>query len=240
MMKRMIPLLLVMCVLAGCAQPSMSMQDALNTALAAKQKTDVQQYNHSKGYYSYYLPKNMGRYESTAYGNVLCYEGYRVLMSLNTPAILNQKLYPDKMDNPIRLSEISKAAFANGLYTDSDNIGHLFEIGVYANGYDYTVCFVSDIVVFETTCPSLLVDDMGAQMLEIARSIQISEQEIIENLSNQVTEIKKREKVELFESLAPENGRIEELFEDHTLTDPEDVTNIPSQTPQNGGETNGE
>ncbi|MGM9942282.1 MAG: hypothetical protein ACI32N_09890 [Bulleidia sp.] len=239
-MKRMIPVLMTLCILAGCAQPSVSMQDALNDAVAQVQTQQVQDTTHSKKYYSYYLPRDMGRYESTQFGNVLGYQGYRVLMSLNTPAILNARLYPDLKDSPITLARQEMSVSAQGMYTDLNDVEHLFEIGVYPTGYDYTVCMVSDVILFEAACPAVLVDDIAAKMIEIARSVQINENVIVETLSNQVTEIKSRQKVELFESLAPENGRIEELFEDHTLTDPGDVTNIPSQSPQNGGETKGE
>ena len=78
------------------------------------------------------------------------------------------------------------------------------------------MALISDTVVMEATCTALQTGVIAGRMLEIARSVVVNTDAILQYYSNQVPEITNQEKVELFDVQAPENGRIEELFEDHT------------------------
>ena len=75
---------------------------------------------------------------------------------------------------------------------------------------------VSDTVLLQATCTALQTGVIAGRMLQIARSVLVDADQIVTYYSNQVPEISSQEKVELFDTQAPENGRIEELFEDHT------------------------
>lgn len=215
-MKRLIPLFLSF-LLAGCTvHTEVSLQDRLTENIEKAQNMEVSEASHAKKFYSYYLPRDIGRYESASYGNIFCIDGVRVSMSLNTAAVINQQLYPPLFNDTITTNSNKQTAGLKGQYLDINETAHDFEVGVYDCETSYVVALISDTVVMEATCTALQTGVIAGRMLEIARSVVVNTDAILQYYSNQVPEIKNQEKVELFDVQAPENGRIEELFEDHT------------------------
>lgn len=216
-MKRVLLACLSLLMLAGCTvNPSIDLQQRLQDHVEKIQNQQVQEANHTKPLYSYYLPKDFGRYESYAYGNLFCVDGVRVAMSLNTAAIINASLYPELTDSTVQLSGKTRKAFLQGEYTDIHEESHVFEIGIFDVGGTYAVGFVSDTVLLQATCNGLQSGPVASAMLRLARSVTVNTEQVIRVYSNQVPEVEIQEKVELFDIQAPENGRIEELFEDHS------------------------
>ena len=228
-MKRMIIALLSMLILCGCTQyDSIDLQGRLQEQIDAAQSWQVSEATNSKPFYSYYLPRDIGRFESTASGNLFCIDGVRVAMSLNTAAIINTKLYPSKIEKTVELTGKTRVAYMESEYTDINGDAHAFQTAIFDLGNTYAVGFVSDTVLLQATCTAIQAGVIAGRMLQIARSVTVNTDQIVTYYSNQVPEITNQEKVELFDTQAPENGRIEELFEDHTRID--SIPSVDNQT----------
>lgn len=227
--------------LTGCTSvTSKSLQERLDAESSKAERSELTKANHSKKYYSYYLPSDMGRYESTNTGNVLSYNEVKILMSLNVSGIINRSLYPSEKETAFPLREDGGVAERKGLYTDSENIGHTYRLVVYDLTDTSTVCMISDTVIMYANCNDFNADKVAGKMIELARSVSVNETDLVSDYSNRIPEISGSEKVEMFESTAPENGRIEELFEDHTTVDPDQYTDKQFDSSENGSDTGNE
>lgn len=231
-------LLLCLLFFSGCTSlDSGSFQDQLDASLEKAEKMTISKADHKKKYYSYYLPSDMGRYESTETGNVLSLNEVKILMSLNVSGIINRNLYPENTEINVSLKEGKSIAERNSLYTDNNNIGHSYKLIVYDLEGTYTVCFASDTVCMYANCWKANTDEIASRMVQLARSVTVNETKLISDYSNRIPEVAGSEKVEMFESIAPENGRIEELFEDHSTMDPDQYTNKQFDSGENGSDT---
>lgn len=227
--------------LTGCTSvTSKSLQERIDAESSKAERSELTKANHSKKYYSYYLPSDMGRYESTNTGNVLSYNEVKILMSLNVSGIINRSLYPSEKETAFPLREDGGVAERKGLYTDSENIGHTYRLVVYDLADTSTVCMISDTVIMYANCNDFNADKVAGKMIELARSVSVNETDLVSDYSNRIPEISGSEKVEMFESTAPENGRIEELFEDHTTVDPDQYTDKQFDSSENGSDTGNE
>lgn len=238
-MKRAAVALLCAWMLMGCVvNETVDVQKRLEDHIAQAQNMQVQKASHSKKFYSYYLPKDIGRYESDLSGNLFCIDGVRVAMSLNTAAIINQRLYPSNTQQTVKMEGKTMVAYLNGDYLDIQEHAHPFQVGIFDLGNTYAVGLVSDTVLLQATCTALQTGVIAGRMLQIARSVLVDADQIVTYYSNQVPEISSQEKVELFDTQAPENGRIEELFEDHSRIDtPAPVDNNGQSSENSSGET---
>lgn len=99
---------LMICILflTGCASiTSSSLQERLDVQVEKAEKAELSKPDHKKKYYSYYLPSDMGRYESSETGNVLSYNEVKILMSLNVSGIINKSLYPREAETGFSLGK---------------------------------------------------------------------------------------------------------------------------------------
>lgn len=240
-MKRIVAVSLLLVMMCGCAanEPA-DVQKRTDSAIREQLNRTVQKADHHKKYYSYYLPSDMGRYESTQLGNVLSCGDVRILMSLNVSGIINEKLYADASSTGFSLSDREKIAYSGGHYNDYDGTVHAYELAVYDLSFSCTVCFRSDTVLMIANCPSLSASSVAGRMIELARSVSVETDTLVADYSNRIPEVKNSEKVELFESMAPENGRIEELFEDHTTVDPEQYEGRQFDSDENSSDSSHE
>lgn len=234
---------LMICILflTGCASiTSSSLQERLDVQVEKAEKAELSKPDHKKKYYSYYLPSDMGRYESSETGNVLSYNEVKILMSLNVSGIINKSLYPREAETGFSLREENGVAERKGLYTDENNIGHSYRLVVYDLADTSTICMISDTVIMYANCNDINADKVAGRMIQLARTISVNETDLVSDYSNRISEISRSEKVEMFESTAPENGRIEELFEDHSKVDSDQYTNKQFDSGENGSDTGNE
>lgn len=201
--------------LTGCTyQRDFHLQDALNAELANAQESVIFKPNMNKKYYAYYLYPYIGRHNSTQSGNVLNYRGTQFVMNLNIASLINQKYYADAKDDTD--SFLDCAASSSGEYEDYWNETHSFEIHIYNLDEYYVTVFSSDTVEFYAVSDPIKAAELASEMLKMARSVTVNTSEVIAAYSYKETVDYENEKIELFKSVAPESGRIEELFEDYS------------------------
>lgn len=223
-MKKLISICLTLLMLSGCTyQSTFHLQDALNEELSLSQQSTIFKPNMNKKYYSYYLYPYIGRHKSVQSGNVLNYRGTQFVMNLNIESLINQKYYTDADENAD--SFIDASAYGNGEYIDYWNQTHTYEVDIYNQNDYYVTVFKSDTVEFYAVSDAVKSVELAGEMLKMARSVSVNTSEIISAYSYKETIDYENEKVELFQSVAPESGRIEELFEDYSESIEEEEKN---------------
>lgn len=209
-------LLISMAVMAsGCTvYHTIDLQKVLSERLVTRMEGDADAPNRNKPYYSYYIQPSVGQLESDQTGSLLTYQGNEFLMNLNISAVINDKYYDSKDSDSFGLNDSSVAASVTGTYTDVNNDSHDFIVNIYHADKEesYITVFRSETVEFYSVSDALKAADLAGEMLRIARSVEINQDEIIDHYSNKESISFTGRKIQLFDSIAPESGRVEELF----------------------------
>lgn len=201
-------------LLSGCAvyedDPDQIIESALTGALAE----EVPQANHSNGYYSWYAEPAQGRMNSDRSSSVLNLRGSGFVMNLNVSSIINGKYYEDAEEEGSVLSEGILCAYRDGSYKDASGSEKEFAVSLYEVDGEYFIHFVSPYVTFEGKSGKGDAKEVLHEMMKVARSVRIHEDEIAAAYSEKETITYETKKLELFNASAPESGNIEELFVD--------------------------
>lgn len=202
-------------ITSGCTvYHTIDLQKILSEKLVTRMEGDADAPNRNKPYYSYYIQPSVGQLESDQTGSLLTYQGNEFLMNLNISAVINDKYYDSKDSDSFGLNDSSTAASVTGTYTDVNNDSHDFIVNIYHADKEesYITVFRSETVEFYAVSDALKAADLAGEMLRIARSVEINQDEIIDHYSNKESISFTGRKIQLFDSIAPESGRVEELF----------------------------
>lgn len=208
-MKRLLWILCTI-LLTGCTyERDFNLQEELQTALQSATKETILPTNMTKPMYAYTLPAHIGRNQSTQSATVLNDRNRQFIMNLNVSRILHKEA-----DTLTQQDFKETVAQVSGEYVDTEEQTHQYDVDVYEqNGYYITV-FDSDTVQFYAVSDALSACALSEDMLLIARSVKVNKEVVEETYAFKTTVNYESEKIELFEKIVPESGRIEELFED--------------------------
>ena len=214
-MKKIFAYVLVASVLCGCSAEQTDYRTILESSLAAVNELPKDTANHTKDYYAYYLPPDVGRVSGDETGNTFDWNGTKFVMNLNIAGILekNEKSGDDLSDEP--LFDPDKALYTlNGMYKDATGFEHDFDVMV-ADLKDGYACYMhTDYADYFAIADLLTAVKLPAKMLRIARSIRVDQQLVVQDFSKESKITYTSRKIELFQNLAPENGTIDELLID--------------------------
>ncbi len=178
--------------------------------------------NQNKKYYAYYLPPSIGRLDGDLTSNVLMYYDAKFVMNLNVASIVNKRYYPDG-EKQMTENTGSTILAKEDTYLDVNQIEHNYHVEIDTIGNNHFVFFSSDTVYFYAISDEIMCVDLACIMLDIARNTVVHEAPVLSYFSNKENlEITSR-KIELFDAIAPEKGRIEELFEDYQKENDQDA-----------------
>ncbi len=213
-MKKIWFSLLSIFLLTGCSvKNNVNLQQELESSLLKGNESKIYQMNMHKKLFSYYLQPSIGRHQSTMCSTVLDDRGRKFIMNLNVASIIQGKYY-NESETSIVSDMNSPIAQSSGEYIDTNETTHTYQVNIYEVDKYYITVFTSDTVEFYSVLDALSTPEIIQDMLVIARSIKVDTNAVIEEYSNKNTVTYKSEKIELFEQIVPESGRIEELFED--------------------------
>lgn len=211
-MKKILYLILSAFMLSSCTVKTyIDLQSELESSLASANDAKIFTSNINKPLYSYYLSPSIGRNKSTQTSSILNDRGRKFVMNLNVASIIQEKYYSETEQTDDFQDPIVKC---EGEYIDVDETTHSYTVTTYEMNDYYVTVFHSDVVEFYSVLDALSTCDIVKDMLRIARSMRVDTDAVIQAYSNKKTVDYKSEKIELFEQIVPESGRIEELFDD--------------------------
>lgn len=213
---RNIMLCLVLVLTAGCTAAETDAQSALQRKLAEAESGTVPAPTFHKDYYAYYAEPSVGRISATATGNVFMYDGCFIVMNLDIPSILKEEGTETKT---VRFSGGTEAASAEGVFTDSSGAEHPYAVRISMLDDRHYVFLQTDVMQFYAVCDLTAAPTLAAEMLKIARSVTIEKTAIATAFRSSDGIFYAGETIELFDSITPENGSIEELFPDPVVPD---------------------
>ncbi|MBR3365150.1 MAG: hypothetical protein IKG53_09795 [Solobacterium sp.] len=212
-MKKRIFMILALAAMSisGCARSEINMHAALERALKEAEEVTVPPASYQKEFYAYYAQPCIGRISATRTGNVFAYEGQFFVMNLDVPTILRE----DSTElTALAFSGGTEEASASGTFTDRQGNPHPYQVRISTLGERHFVCLQTDTMQFYGVCLINSAPLMAGEMLKIGRSVTIEKNAIAAYFKSSSGIYYTGETIELFDSITPENGSIEELFPD--------------------------
>ena len=219
--------------LCGCAQAETDLNRALNTKLAEREAEPVPAPYYHKDYYAYYTEPCVGRISATQTGNIFMYQNSFIIMNLDVPAILRAE---GSEQVSVSFSGGSEKASAHGTFTDRSEQEHPYSVRISELGDSYYVFLQSDTMQFYAVCPQYSAAAIAGEMLKIARTVEVDRAAVTARYQSSNGIEYAGETIELFDSITPENGSIEELFPDPVV--PGDFTQNTENEEAAEGENN--
>ena len=211
----------LLAALSGC-DAAVNLNAEAETQIDAVLEQTISSANHHSLYYSYYLEPCVGRLTSERTGDVFDYEGDQFLMNLNISAIIDERYYTEQTGST-DIDGLTVLYERQGQYSDRLAKAHDYTVRIYtASGSELLVSLNTDEMQFYGFCPKAKAAEMLAEMLKIARSVEVDTDTVLADYSNRTTISNTRKQVELFQYYAPESGVIEELFSSNYIISQED------------------
>ena len=233
-------LLLSFLLLCGCTRTIDLDRRAAESAEEA-QNTVIYDANISKPYYSFYLEPSIGRISADYTSDILNVDGTKLVMNLNVPEIVNANFFTEV---PVSAARISKDPVLklDGTFSDLQGTEQTWKLSVYdVEDNSYAFVFSTYAATFYSVCSAAAVPDLLYHAITISRSVEIDTENVLDAFTTEDTVVFTSSTIKLFESVAPVNGAIEELFEtDNTLGYGENENGDNGQTQIDGDEVEDE
>ncbi len=210
-------LAVLLTVLSGCVKAEGSFQEQLNARVSAAMVRPAMNPSFTHGLYSYYKEPSIGRIASEKTSNVFKMNDAKFIMNLKVSEIINARYYRAAAASSSTLPEgMNLLAEYSGEVTDYRKEEHPFTIRLYELEHRVYTLAESDAVEFFAISSPLEALQLSEVITFMARCVNVDRDAIIEEYSSRQNIDYSRKRLELFQNIAPENGAIEELFENHS------------------------
>lgn len=205
-------------LLSGCADKSVSfdLSGNIENELSNALESTIHDNWYGKRYYSYYKEPSVGRLDADEVSDLFVYDGARFIMTLNTESVLNNVYYQQTDTGAEDEWNLTVLAKGSGTYLDRANTERDYDWQVYEWNGERLVTMHTEYVIFYAFTNELTVPRLLRQMMIIARSVSVHQDEVLADYSKKENITGTSTTLELFDSIAPVSGSIEELFLDST------------------------
>ena len=245
-------LVLLFALLCGCVKAEGSVQDQLNARVNAAMARPAMNPSFTHGFYSYYKEPSIGRISSEKTSNVFRMNDAKFVMNLRVSKIINARYYRTAASSEATPEGLKLLAQFDGEITDYRNEPHPYTISLYELEKKVYTIAESDAMEFFAITSPLEALQLAEVVTFMARCVNVDRDAVIDAYSSRQNIDYSRKRLELFQNIAPENGAIEELFENHSnfagRTDPDSdifgdnygqTTPEPEIEPEEGEEVSG-
>lgn len=213
MLKKLLFCIISLLLLVSCASynEDQIINELNNYFSKAKVVLDVKT-NNSLPYYSFYLPSDMAYEDCVDENVVLKYNNSKMVMNLNISKIIDNSI-----DNDILYDEgyfIDDRLFyvSQGEYVNVDGTLKNYFVKVYKGDPYYIVHLMSDDVNTFAYCLKEETIETVKHVMLVARSTSVDYELVKSEYSNDNVVLVEKMPVDLFQSIMPEKGRVDELL----------------------------
>ena len=222
--KWIVCLLILLVWMGGCAKipnERMMLEDVkakLDGAVTSEISSSV---NTNKGFISFYLEPSIGRTEANKTNSVFLIDGEHCVLTVDVPAIVTAKYYSSDNPDLVVMREID--AFPNqifekeGTFLSGGGLVREYRCRIYRlDQKNYGVMIQTSNIILVAECPLAKTGNMTASMMRIARTIRCDEEQVVSAYSQKEMINYRKEVLDIFQKIYPENGSLLDMLEDDT------------------------
>ncbi|MGI6509159.1 MAG: hypothetical protein ACOX1L_01060 [Erysipelotrichaceae bacterium] len=218
MVKKIFTAFLILIILSGCVTDTDSLYDELNKAvnIAIGEKIEDYTYNNcTKTYYSYYLPKSIGKVDGDEISNKFNIDGNIASLSLDVTAIVNDAITTNKDDSLRDIGTVKNPFFTrSGRYLNNADETVLFNISVSETKDGYFIMIQTSEFIFISLANKGGCSNTVHDMLILLRSCKVEKKKLILDYASDTLVSYTTSIVTLFESVVPETGYFVDYIDD--------------------------
>lgn len=218
MIKKIFTILLVLIVLSGCVTDEDTFYNELNRAVnsAINEKIDDHTYNNcTKTYYSYYLPKGIGKVDGDEISNKFNIDGNISSLSLDVTAIVNDAIIVREVDSLRDIGSVNNPSYTrSGRFLNSAGETILFDISVSETKDGYFILIQTSEFIFISLANKGGCSNTIHDMLILLRSCKVEKEKLILDYASDTLVSYTTSIITLFESVVPETGYFIDYIDD--------------------------
>lgn len=230
-MKKTLLLFFIFLILFGCSKKSgNSFEDTKNLLKKESKVSILKDLTNFKRYYSYYLDPAIHLSLSDDLSSIFDYSGYKFSMNINVSGIVNQEHF-DNVNNFYDESlKNDKVIFSfKDYYVGIDDQKHDYIYQIHNLDDFYYIYIASPEIVCQSLTKAEEIENISLKMLHIMRHTKVEKKEIVSNYSLKDEISYHKKDVDLFKTLAPTKGRVEDIIKTNR-------SNVEKETGLNRGE----
>lgn len=210
-MKKILILLCLLC-LCGCTQKQTDLKTSLKQELQTLAQAPIDNLaDNNKPLYRYYIEPSIGRRQSTQTSNVFVLNNQEFVMNLDIASIINTRFYQSIMFE--KKADTSAMISLNGSYLDFNNLEYRYALSIYDfEDGNYFISLSMEYVNFYAYCGYADIEPLVLSMMKIGKTVDVDTEKVISTYSSKQSNDYVKEKLDLFEKIIPDSGRIEELM----------------------------
>lgn len=203
----------MLCLALCSCSASYDVQSELDGIFAQDEEPLKVRHNNYTDYIDYYLPSDVAEFSNDKTSFIFMYNDSRIVMDINIAAIINSVYYRNV---PLSIEgffdEDRKVYQKSGSLTDMSKQSREYIFDVYRYDDRYLLNLVCEDVLFYAWCvPSQLLP-VSSRILIMAKSALVNRNDIAADFSSiEVIDYEKKQ-VNLFETIMPVNGVINDLL----------------------------
>ncbi len=206
--------ILILFLLCGCNTSVGSIDILLDRYLNDALTSELQEPSFIKECYRYYTDPSVGRISATRTSNTFMKEGHLFVMNLRVGSVISRRYYGSESSEAEPLRADAEIVRKEGTYIDYSGAEYGYLITASRLDEGVILRARTQFMDFAAVCGENDIGLIAGEMLKIARTVSIDEDQILSAYSTREAISYTGETVTLFENIAPENGMIEELFID--------------------------
>lgn len=216
-MKKVVLFMLSLILLSGCAAEA-DLSNQVLTMLQEKSTLDpFHDTNMSKTYYSYYLPRDVGRGKGNSLSGVYIKDGYKFVMNLDASQVIIEEYYTEEAVEVVNdvIMNTSEAGFTyQGSYINAaeEIKNYTLRLEKLTDGY-YYIDLAASGLRFYSIVPYAEVKSLLNCMITMMRSVKIERQLILNDFSLKSATAQQQKNLDYLNEEVPVDGYIKDLVE---------------------------
>lgn len=168
--------------------------------------------NNYTEYVDYYLPSDVHQTEDSLLSESFEYNDSKFLMDVNISGIINNKYYKNTSVDDGFFDESKLVYRKQSTYRDMEDGLFDYIFSIYLEDNEYLICFNSKDLIFYGITNKNDLDGLSSRILLMAKAAKVNEEKVVEDYSNKEVIDYEKKQVNLFETVMPVNGNINDFI----------------------------
>ena len=213
---RKVMIFLVCIVLCSCAVYG-DLTTRLDQVFSSAEEKETIRRNNYSSYIDYYVPSDTSELNVSPLSTSFIFNNSRMIMDVNISGIINSKYYEDQPLTDEGFFDENKLVYSHeGNFMDSEGELNTFIYKVYEYEKQYLTYFTSRDLIFYAFTNEEDIEAVTSRILLMAKGASVKEGDVIANFSSKEVIDYEKKQVNLFETIMPVNGHINDFMVDQS------------------------